>query len=199
MPCSNPASISAPGNPTTTMPTAAGQTATYANGYRKMASAEPSARVTYPSCPLTGSSGPSEWNFVDAAWKTPFQPFLPTSAYALAASRHMHQYGTTRAHLAEVAVAARQWSDRLGRVVPLAGLFGALAGVAGTLARHLLSYQFPKAGSVPTGPTIVLCATALVGLSLVFGTARGWLWALRRRTAAVPGSEPGVETPGYSR
>jgi acetyl-CoA acetyltransferase len=44
-------------------------------------------------------------------YETPFRPFLPTSAYALAASRHMHQYGTTRAHLAEVAVAARQWAQ----------------------------------------------------------------------------------------
>ena len=44
-------------------------------------------------------------------YETPFKPFLPTSAYALAASRHMHQYGTTREHLAEVAVAARQWAQ----------------------------------------------------------------------------------------
>jgi manganese/zinc/iron transport system permease protein len=78
------------------------------------------------------------------------------------------------------AVAARQWTDRLGRLVPLAGLFGALAGVAGTLVSHLLSYQFPKAGALPTGPTIVLCATALVLFSLAFGTARGWVWTLRR-------------------
>jgi acetyl-CoA acetyltransferase len=35
---------------------------------------------------------------------------MPVSAYALAASRHMHQYGTTRENLAEVAVAARQWA-----------------------------------------------------------------------------------------
>ena len=35
---------------------------------------------------------------------------MPTSAYALAASRHMHQYGTTREQLAEVAVAARKWA-----------------------------------------------------------------------------------------
>ena len=28
----------------------------------------------------------------------------------MAAARHMHQYGTTREHLAEVAVAARQWA-----------------------------------------------------------------------------------------
>ncbi len=86
------------------------------------------------------------------------------------------------------AVAARQWSDQLGRVVPLAGLFGALAGAAGTLASHLLSYQFPKSGSVPTGPTIVLCATALVLLSLAFGPARGWVWA-RRRARLRPAAE----------
>jgi acetyl-CoA acetyltransferase len=30
--------------------------------------------------------------------------------YALAASRHMHEYGTTRGQLAEVAVAAREWA-----------------------------------------------------------------------------------------
>ena len=35
----------------------------------------------------------------------------PMSAYALAASRHMHEYGTTREQLAEVAVAARQWAN----------------------------------------------------------------------------------------
>src|SRR5262249_36285527 len=29
-------------------------------------------------------------------YETPFKPFLPSSAYALAASRHMHQFGTTR-------------------------------------------------------------------------------------------------------
>jgi acetyl-CoA acetyltransferase len=44
-------------------------------------------------------------------YETPFNPFLPTSAYALAASRHMHQYGTTREQLAEVAVAARKWAQ----------------------------------------------------------------------------------------
>src|SRR5690606_23961911 len=35
----------------------------------------------------------------------------PMSAYALAASRHMYEYGTTREQLAEVAVAARQWAN----------------------------------------------------------------------------------------
>jgi acetyl-CoA acetyltransferase len=35
---------------------------------------------------------------------------LPVGAYALAASRHMHQYGTTAEQLAEVAVATRKWA-----------------------------------------------------------------------------------------
>ncbi|MBS7779540.1 thiolase [Acidovorax sp. CCYZU-2555] len=43
-------------------------------------------------------------------YEMPYEPMLPLSAYALVASRHMHQYGTTRRHLAEVAVAARAWA-----------------------------------------------------------------------------------------
>jgi acetyl-CoA acetyltransferase len=39
-----------------------------------------------------------------------YKPIYPGSSYALAASRHMHQYGTTKAQLAEVAVAARGWA-----------------------------------------------------------------------------------------
>ena len=44
-------------------------------------------------------------------YETPFKPFLPASAYAMVASRHMHEFGTTREQLAEVAVAARQWAQ----------------------------------------------------------------------------------------
>lgn len=40
-----------------------------------------------------------------------YQPMLPPTAYALAASRHMHEFGTTREQLAEVAVAARRWAQ----------------------------------------------------------------------------------------
>jgi len=43
-------------------------------------------------------------------FELPYQPFNPPSSYALAAARHMHQYGTTRRQMAEVAVAARQWA-----------------------------------------------------------------------------------------
>ena len=36
---------------------------------------------------------------------------LPVGAYAMAASRHMHEYGTTPEQLAEVAVATRKWAS----------------------------------------------------------------------------------------
>ena len=51
-------------------------------------------------------ASPREYN----PYETPYRPILPISAYAMVAARHMHQYGTTREHLAEVAVAARRWA-----------------------------------------------------------------------------------------
>jgi hypothetical protein len=51
-------------------------------------------------------ASPREYN----PYETPFKPFLPATAYAMAANRHMHEFGTTREHLAEVAVAAREWA-----------------------------------------------------------------------------------------
>jgi len=45
-----------------------------------------------------------------SAWEAPYRPLRPITAYALAAARHMHRYGTTRRQLAEVAVAARRWA-----------------------------------------------------------------------------------------
>lgn len=43
-------------------------------------------------------------------YEGPYGPRQPITSYALAASRHMHEYGTTREQLAEVAVAARAWA-----------------------------------------------------------------------------------------
>jgi acetyl-CoA acetyltransferase len=40
-----------------------------------------------------------------------YRPRYPMQAYALAAARHMYQYGTTQEQLAEVAVAARKWAQ----------------------------------------------------------------------------------------
>jgi acetyl-CoA acetyltransferase len=52
------------------------------------------------------AAAPGEHN----PYEAPYRPFIQPGAYALAASRHMHQYGTTREQLADVAVAARQWA-----------------------------------------------------------------------------------------
>ena len=81
------------------------------------------------------------------------------------------------------AVAARQWTNRLGVMVVLAAGFGAAAGVGGTLLSHHLGTRY-RVG-VPTGPTIVLIATGLVAGSLVFGTAHGLLWNIRSRRHPV--------------
>ena len=71
------------------------------------------------------------------SYETPFKPFLPASAYALAASRHMHQYGTTREQLAAVAVAARQWAQ----LNPVAWEKKPLT-VADVLKSRMISYPF---------------------------------------------------------
>lgn len=68
------------------------------------------------------------------------------------------------------AAAARQWTNRLGIMVVLSALFGALAGVSGATIsaseKHL-----------PTGPVIVVCVSAIVLFSLCFAPNRGLLWA----------------------
>jgi acetyl-CoA acetyltransferase len=70
-------------------------------------------------------------------YETPFRPFMPSSAYALAASRHMHQYGTTREQLAAVAVAAREWA----LLNPVAWEKKPLT-VEGVLGARMVSYPF---------------------------------------------------------
>lgn len=75
------------------------------------------------------------------------------------------------------AVAARQWTDRMGPMVLLAGLFGALSGVSGAL----LSVSQQR---MPTGPLIILSLTAVVATSVLFAPARGLVWEwLRQRSA----------------
>ena len=67
------------------------------------------------------------------------------------------------------AVAARQWTDRLNLMVFLAACFGAFAGVSGTIISSI-------ATRIPTGPTIILCATVVVGFSITFAPNHGLLW-----------------------
>lgn len=79
------------------------------------------------------------------------------------------------------AATARLWSDRLGRMLAIAASVGILAGVIGTL----ISYGAPR---MPTGPWIVLVATALFGISFLFAPKRGMIarflvfYNLRERT-----------------
>ena len=43
-------------------------------------------------------------------WETPFGMLSPVGGYALAASRHIAQYGTTSEQLAQIAVSTREWA-----------------------------------------------------------------------------------------
>jgi manganese/zinc/iron transport system permease protein len=74
------------------------------------------------------------------------------------------------------AAAARQWTDKLSRMVIIGGFFGALSGVSGTLISS-------SGARLPTGPLIVLCMTAIVIFSFLFAANRGlfWNWLRSRR------------------
>ncbi len=78
------------------------------------------------------------------------------------------------AMLVAPAAAARQWTDRLGQMITLGGLFGALAGVSGTIISS-------SAANLSTGPLIVLCASFIVLLSLLFAPNRGLVWKTLRQ------------------
>ncbi|NIO16432.1 MAG: iron chelate uptake ABC transporter family permease subunit [Deltaproteobacteria bacterium] len=72
--------------------------------------------------------------------------------------------------------AARQWTDRLGVMVGLAALFGALAGVSGAL----VSSSVPR---LSTGPTVVICVSGIVLISILLAPNRGLLWSWLREQA----------------
>ncbi len=67
------------------------------------------------------------------------------------------------------AAAARQWTDRLGVMVTLAGLFGMLAGIIGSVISA-------TARGLSTGPTVVLVVSSIVVFSLLFAPNRGMFW-----------------------
>jgi manganese/zinc/iron transport system permease protein len=71
------------------------------------------------------------------------------------------------------AVAARQWTHSLARMIGIAAFIGAGCGVAGALvsstSRHL-----------PTGPLIVLTVTVVLLVSLALAPRRGLVWSWLR-------------------
>ncbi|WMT86121.1 metal ABC transporter permease [Pelagibacterium sp. 26DY04] len=72
------------------------------------------------------------------------------------------------------AVAARQWTDRLGVMVGLAALFGMASGLFGALVSA-------TGRGLATGPLIVLAISAIVALSLLFAPGRGLIFAAIRQ------------------
>ncbi|MFD1739180.1 metal ABC transporter permease [Bacillus salitolerans] len=79
------------------------------------------------------------------------------------------------------AIAARYWTERLDYMVIIAGAIGALSGVLGTLLSAV-------ANRMPTGPLIIVAATIIFIISLVFSPKRGLLtkviryYKMRKRT-----------------
>ena len=76
------------------------------------------------------------------------------------------------------AVAARQWTTSLAGMVILSGVFGMVSGVAGSVASSLID-------RLPTGPMIVIAASVIVIVSLLFAPGRGVLstYQVRRSRA----------------
>jgi manganese/zinc/iron transport system permease protein len=66
------------------------------------------------------------------------------------------------------AASARYWTDNLGRMIVLAAIFGGLSGASGALFSAL-------AVRLPTGPLVVLSATFIFVVSLLFAPRRGWI------------------------
>ena len=88
---------------------------------------------------LRTSAGKFASTLRPSIYQAPYKPMIPVSAYALAAARHMHQFGTTREQLAEVAVAARAWAN----LNPDAFARGPLA-VGDCLASRMISDPLTK-------------------------------------------------------
>lgn len=76
------------------------------------------------------------------------------------------------------AVAARQWTNRLGLMLMLGAGFGACSGMFGAYLSSSMTHM-------PTGPTIVLVISGIVSVSLLFAPNRGllWRWVRNRRNA----------------
>ncbi|AJY75812.1 metal ABC transporter permease [Paenibacillus beijingensis] len=75
------------------------------------------------------------------------------------------------------AVTARYWTEKLGVMVVLSGVFGAVSGFLGTVLSAL-------GANLPTGPLTVLCATVLFGVSVLAAPRRGIVPKLLIRASA---------------
>ena len=78
---------------------------------------------------------------------------------------------------------ARQWTERLIPMLVIAGLVGLCSGLVGVVLSSL-------AVQVPTGPVVVLVATAFLIVSILVAPCRGILW----RTQSLIEMSPAVPT-----
>ena len=71
------------------------------------------------------------------------------------------------------AVGARQWTNKLGTMCILAGFFGMISAIGGTIWSTTVQ-------KLPTGPAIIVILSVIVLLSLIFAPNRGILWQIRK-------------------
>ena len=71
------------------------------------------------------------------------------------------------------AVGARQWTNKLGTMCILAGFFGMISAIGGTIWSTTVQ-------KLPTGPAIIVILSVIVLLSLIFAPNRGILWQYRK-------------------
>lgn len=71
------------------------------------------------------------------------------------------------------AVGGRQWTNKLGTMCILAGFFGMISAIGGTIWSTTVQ-------KLPTGPAIIVILSVIVLLSLIFAPNRGILWQYRK-------------------
>lgn len=90
------------------------------------------------------------------------------------------------AMLVAPAVAARQWTDHLGKMLLLSAAFGAASGVGGALVSSAVT-------NLPTGPVVIVLISVILIVSLLFAPLRGLLWerlAAARRDRGLRAQAP---------
>ena len=87
------------------------------------------------------------------------------------------------------AAAARQWTNRMGVMVPLAACLGALGSSVGAVVSTL-------GPNIPTGPVIVLFLSGVTVYSMLLGRQRGlvWRWYKSRQSHFLAREEGVLDT-----
>ncbi|PNY79820.1 metal ABC transporter permease [Deinococcus koreensis] len=135
-------------------------------------------------------------------FRSPLVGALLTSLAVVAVMIGLQSVGVVlmAAMLVAPAVAARQWTDHLGKLLLLSAAFGAASGVTGALVSA-------AAANLPTGPVVIVVISVIMILSLLFAPLRGLLWervaSARRdrglRDGRLRDGPPQTQTPDRAR